>query len=406
MTSGLLKPGTAYDEKGSINFQDAAFQIEFLEKIENLISDLEPERISKSMNGYGSTIDTPAPKYGSKFTEIKEDKTDFDSVDANSYFVPAPYRFNIKDGTLMTQFGILKLNQFVGRESLFHFPGHKFSRFERVKFADDRETLFINTKDIGLEISRGYSVQNGIQENYYHWLVLILSKINSRFLEDIEGPKPTLIFSPFENDIQKQSAHIISEYYGLSHISHRDNVTTFVNDLTYPTINRAGGLRPEPLVKDTFSILKGALYDPKYPSHERIYISRRDTGKRVLRNEREVEDLLSERYGFLIVSLSDKDLYDQVNLFSRAKVVISPHGAGLTNIGFCEPQTSVLELQMPDYLNWCYRRLASIHDLRYGFIYGQSDSSIELHSDLRSYKISLESLSRATSEILTDFIYR
>jgi hypothetical protein len=401
----LIESEATYGKDGPMNLQDATFQIEYLEKIQNLISDSEPGRISKSICGSGSTVNTPTPKYGSNFTEIKEDKTEFDSVDADSYFVPAPFRFNIKDGTLMTQFGILRLNRFVGRESLFHFPGHKFPRFDKAKSADDRETLFIDTKDIGLEISTGYCVQNGIQENYYHWLVLILSKVNSRFLEDIEGPRPTLIFSPFENEVQKQSAQIISDYYGLSYICHRNDVTTFVNALTYPTINRAGGLKPEPLIKDTFAILKRILYDPNYPNHERVYISRRDTSKRTLRNESEVEELLSKRYGFLIASLSGKTLYDQINLFARAKVIISPHGAGLTNIGFCEPEAFVLELHMPNYLNWCYRRLAGVSDLKYGFIYGLSDSPNELHSDLRTYEISLDSLSKAVSEICNSLVF-
>jgi capsular polysaccharide biosynthesis protein len=39
---------------------------------------------------------------------------------------------------------------------------------------------------------------------------------------------------------------------------------------------------------------------------------------------------------------------DQILLFQSAEFVISPHGAGLSNLLFCEPGTKVIEL-MPSF---------------------------------------------------------
>ena len=70
---------------------------------------------------------------------------------------------------------------------------------------------------------------------------------------------------------------------------------------------------------------------------ERIYISRRGANSfRTLQNEAEVE-LAAARLGFTIVRAEDHSFDDQIALFSRARVVIGPHGAGITNTVFAPP---------------------------------------------------------------------
>jgi capsular polysaccharide biosynthesis protein len=56
-----------------------------------------------------------------------------------------------------------------------------------------------------------------------------------------------------------------------------------------------------------------------------------------------VQNLLS-RYGFETVDLERMSLRDQIVIFQSAEFVVSPHGAGLANILFCEPGTRVVEL--------------------------------------------------------------
>ena len=61
---------------------------------------------------------------------------------------------------------------------------------------------------------------------------------------------------------------------------------------------------------------------------------------------------------------------DQVRLFRGAEVIVAPHGAALTNLGFCRPGTQVIELLMDAYCNWCFRNLAGLMQLRYDCVLG------------------------------------
>jgi len=60
-----------------------------------------------------------------------------------------------------------------------------------------------------------------------------------------------------------------------------------------------------------------------------------------------------------------------VRLFSEASVVIAPHGAGLTNIVFCQPGAIIIELLAPGYLVPYYWILASEAQLNYFYLIGE-----------------------------------
>lgn len=76
---------------------------------------------------------------------------------------------------------------------------------------------------------------------------------------------------------------------------------------------------------------------------ERIYVTRGDTRLRRVRNEEQVIASLAAR-GVRPVSLTGMPVADQIRLFARARLVVSAHGAGLTNTTFCAPGTSVVEV--------------------------------------------------------------
>jgi capsular polysaccharide biosynthesis protein len=69
--------------------------------------------------------------------------------------------------------------------------------------------------------------------------------------------------------------------------------------------------------------------------------------------------------GFEIVVPGALTLTEQIRVFREASLVVGPHGAGLTNIVFCEPGTIVYELVPDHYPNVCFTNLALICRLRY-----------------------------------------
>lgn len=101
-------------------------------------------------------------------------------------------------------------------------------------------------------------------------------------------------------------------------------------------------------------------------SPEKIYICRESKYRRIL-NEPEVIAALSQA-GFEIIRLESCSFIEQVALFASAKVVMSAHGSGLTNIVFCQPGTKVLELFASSYVVRFYWKLSNLVDLGYYYL--------------------------------------
>jgi capsular polysaccharide biosynthesis protein len=105
-----------------------------------------------------------------------------------------------------------------------------------------------------------------------------------------------------------------------------------------------------------------------YP--ERIYISRSKASHRRVLNESDVVNVAKE-YGFEVFQLESMTVAEQAILFSSAKVVIAPHGGGLSNIIFCEPGTKIIEFFSPNYIIPCFWGISNQLDLEYYYLLGE-----------------------------------
>ncbi|WP_186445532.1 glycosyltransferase family 61 protein [Paenibacillus cremeus] len=97
---------------------------------------------------------------------------------------------------------------------------------------------------------------------------------------------------------------------------------------------------------------------------ERIYVSRASSQYRRVTNEQELCELLSQ-HGFRTIQLETLTVAEQIRLFAVAKAIVSPHGAGLTNLTFCSPGTKVIELFSPDYAPSLYWLISNHVNLDY-----------------------------------------
>ena len=102
------------------------------------------------------------------------------------------------------------------------------------------------------------------------------------------------------------------------------------------------------------------------PDH-RLYISRKNATGRVVENESELMEFLTKK-GFQTVYLENKSVEEQSRLFDAASVVISSHGAGLSNIAFCQKGTTVIELYR-DHMAPCYWITSELTSLRHAVLY-------------------------------------
>ena len=82
------------------------------------------------------------------------------------------------------------------------------------------------------------------------------------------------------------------------------------------------------------------------PSPERIYVSRQRSAKRRVANHDALEAVLA-RHGFTTVYLEEHDVAAQARLFRDARVVFGVHGSGFSNVVFCRPGATLVELFHP-----------------------------------------------------------
>jgi hypothetical protein len=109
---------------------------------------------------------------------------------------------------------------------------------------------------------------------------------------------------------------------------------------------------------------------PSRDAKRRIYISRGDAPARRVINESEVHAALAP-LGVVPVQLSGLAFEEQARLFADAELVVAPHGAGLSNLVFCRPETRVIEIFPPEWMPPCFFTLASSIGGRYSHLIAQ-----------------------------------
>jgi hypothetical protein len=103
---------------------------------------------------------------------------------------------------------------------------------------------------------------------------------------------------------------------------------------------------------------------------KKIYLKRGDKVERRVINEAAIISKL-QSIGFEIIEPDQLTIGQQVALMQQVAVIVSAHGAALSNLLFAVEGTAVIELFSTDYFRTdCYYTLASILKLNYWYITG------------------------------------
>lgn len=108
-------------------------------------------------------------------------------------------------------------------------------------------------------------------------------------------------------------------------------------------------------IPERFSFVKNQLGLKTLPKR-RIYITRKNENTRKIVNEDKLIPLLNA-YGFEYVEAEKLSLNAQIKLFSEAEWIMSPHGAGLSNVLWMN-QPKCIEIRPENYANECFTHLA------------------------------------------------
>jgi hypothetical protein len=134
--------------------------------------------------------------------------------------------------------------------------------------------------------------------------------------------------------------------------------------------------------------LLGAYGADSRSGPERIFISRRAAGYKRLLNEDQLLPVIKD-YGFKVLEAEGLTLPEQVQAFSKAKIVLGAHGAGMTNLLFSPAPALLLELQDAKFAprRW-YWKLPSILGHHYSTMTGpvvgsryEGDTDFTIHPD-------------------------
>jgi tetratricopeptide (TPR) repeat protein/capsular polysaccharide biosynthesis protein len=206
---------------------------------------------------------------------------------------------------------------------------------------------------------------------YYHWMFDILPRIELLRLSGVDLETiDRFVVNYKEKPFQKETLSWLG--IPLDKIVSSDR-TSYIQaeELIVPSF--PGYLDWVPFgtirfLRQTF-LPKIGLDLPKYG--KKIYISRARARARHIINEDAVSGLLS-RLGFQTVYLEEMTVLEQVSLFANAKVIVAPHGSGLTNLVFCSPTTTVIELFSPNYVRTDYWMISQQLELKHYYCLGDS----------------------------------
>jgi capsular polysaccharide biosynthesis protein len=203
---------------------------------------------------------------------------------------------------------------------------------------------------------------NVVQWNYFHWVTQALPAIDIGWHREGQDRKMAVALPPL-NPWQRDSLDLLG-CGALRRITiEKDKQYAFETVEFSEVLNGGAAFCLSEAAGRTYARLRQSV-SPAASTPARLYVARTDAEHRTMRNE---DTLIAElvKRGFEIVVPGSLSFTDQVRLFRGASLVMGPHGAGMTNIVFCEAGSVVYELVPDHYHNACFCNLASICRLRY-----------------------------------------
>lgn len=272
----------------------------------------------------------------------------------------------------------------------------------------------------GISFARGSGgnilFHNSWSSGYYHWLIEAIPRLLrvrnfwGRCRLIIPEHIPNAWFSPWLEEVSRGNFSYLERGAILA-----DHVVMAKNPKSIMHFSRADIQGVREYFHDLFDV-SGAPEESRL-----IYISRSRASHRRIANELPLSDSL-RGIGFQVVYAEELSFREQVELFSDAKVVVSVHGAGLSNSVFMRPGGTVIEIaQRPNInttygtrrkthlLNSCFRAVSECCDLRHRVVLGEFnrettsshviDKYGTLHGDIR---VNIEDVMDAASEAIVD----
>ena len=273
------------------------------------------------------------------------------------------------------------LNKSLIKEPSFQYRHQKNSRiingppYENFVIKNGTPNLMKKIKGNVFSLLTGGAGKN----NYWHWLFDVLPRIGILEKSNFKPKIDYYLLPSLSRKYQTQTLQGLKISFS-SLIDGEKNKHIICNNLT--SVDHPINFNNNP----SMSILKIPIWvikwlRKKYTKNsyknlnipKKIFINREsdsNVSNRNIVNNNEVKKTLID-LGFIIITLSDLNFKEQVELFKNANFIIGLHGAGFANIVFSKPGTRIIEMASKDNGD-VILRLANKCKLNYKRIIGKN----------------------------------
>ncbi|MEN9343462.1 MAG: hypothetical protein RLZZ453_249 [Chlamydiota bacterium] len=244
--------------------------------------------------------------------------------------IPETFILTIPQGRVYSTNGIVLFNDCLIKELLWRWS---FLRTTRLDLNDLPKPEYIEKRVVVV-------AQEG-SSNYYHWMVEVLPKLamleESNISYDLLYVSTLLPFMSQTLSLFGINQEKIVEAWPNTYIEAEELIIPSAPALSCYTPKWIVEYLRNKLIPQADRIFSKQLFSKK------VFVSRKKASYRRILNEDEVFGML-EPLGFVRYHLEDLTVLEQVHLFHHAEVIVAPHGAGLVNLVFAQPNASVIEL--------------------------------------------------------------
>jgi capsular polysaccharide biosynthesis protein len=188
--------------------------------------------------------------------------------------------------------------------------------------------------------------------NYFHWWIDVLAKCWA--IRNSPYRSCRLVTPPLSEDFQWESLRLLRQ--GTTPLTRP--VQRFRRLLYADGLTQGASQAIAPQAVEFAKWCRTALELSPAEGRRAVFVSRRLARHRRLLNEDEVAAALGP--DFERVDLETLRVREKAALFAEAGLIVAPHGAGLTNLLFCERPTPVVELVHDDDPPLVFSRLAEL----------------------------------------------
>ncbi len=276
-------------------------------------------------------------------------------------FLKQGYNFNnqlfeIKNAFIHAESGGLLIDKKIFKPSFFNNYWYIIS-------AGIYRYLFVKDKNAA-KIEQGFLLTGNMSYNFYHFLIDSLPRVMDYLKLREKYPDLKLIINhpqPFCYDylellgINRDNCIFLDKNATVSQLFASNNKHSLNKPLHLYSNFVYSKARLQQFAH--FLIQKSQPLTPlKIKTGQKIYISRRDAGTRVVINEAEVFEYL-QKQGFEFILLSELSIAAQIQLFANAQCIVTAHGAGLANLIYA--QNALIIEFFP-----CNKNLATLYQMQ------------------------------------------